>query len=781
MMGDLHRAVEAFSSADAGSFRWLGREGPRLSPDMAGKLDPGVIRAHMVQQIKKFLYTNFYIRGEPCEPRMGAQQGSLAHTQFVQDILEADSGRNSWHHGGVISEIRDGRVVIDRGALKVHAKLEECGPSASPLVEGARVRLRLGRNSLRISPGFCLLFGERDLAGAQPILRFYWNLEPGVATNFVREATSRLNAAGLPFRLKVLADPLAYHRCDAGVLYVARSSSAAVSDEMAKVYAAIGPLRDPVPAFTRRLAPGLATADDPGNGESFGMHRCGLLAEAFVLASEQQLLETASRMALVIRTLESAGIDPERPYLHPGLPEPDFGTLQTHHTAMQGSPAVPSYPDPSKTMTNRSDWMAAAEKIGARIVAEAMWYRNRCQWIGAEPIPQGGVGAIDYRTLPAGLYSGTAGVALFLAELASRTGDGDARRTALGAIRQALGKSNGEVGLYPGATGIALAAGRIGALLGDDWLSERADTLARRVLRRAVVPREHDLMYGTAGRIVGAFALESLLDVPAGRATERYGQALLRSAERSAEGCSWPGQDTRWTQNLTGLSHGAAGVAQALALLWQRTGDDQYRTAAVEAIAYEQKHFDPTLGNWADLRPPPHGQKREDTRYSLYWCHGAPGIAVQRLSFARLLDATEYLEHARIGMETTAARLAVSLRRNVENYSLCHGLLGNAEVLIEWASSRGEPAYWAQAEEAAIEGLRLYGASGNWPCGTILGDTPGLMLGRAGIGYFYLRLAAPDVPSVLLIDPPAWAVTRPSSYCNDVGDERPEYPPPLSG
>jgi lantibiotic modifying enzyme len=84
------------------------------------------------------------------------------------------------------------------------------------------------------------------------------------------------------------------------------------------------------------------------------------------------------------------------------------------------------------------------------------------------------------------------------------------------------------------------------------------------------------------------------------------------------------------------------------------------------------------------------------------------------------------------------------------------GLVGmNISLFIEWASSRGEPAYWAQAEEAAVEGLRLYGASGNWPCGTIQGDTPGLMLGRAGIGYFYLRLADPNVPSVLLIDPPA--------------------------
>jgi lantibiotic modifying enzyme len=42
-----------------------------------------------------------------------------------------------------------------------------------------------------------------------------------------------------------------------------------------------------------------------------------------------------------------------------------------------------------------------------------------------------------------------------------------------------------------------------------------------------------------------------------------------------------------------------------------------------------------------------------------------------------------------------------------------------------------------------------------WPCGTHTGETPNLMLGLAGIGYFYLRLAQPQVPSVLL--PVRWS------------------------
>ncbi|MBV9021410.1 MAG: hypothetical protein JOZ71_11905, partial [Ktedonobacteraceae bacterium] len=49
-----------------------------------------------------------------------------------------------------------------------------------------------------------------------------------------------------------------------------------------------------------------------------------------------------------------------------------------------------------------------------------------------------------------------------------------------------------------------------------------------------------------------------------------------------------------------------------------------------------------------------------------------------------------------------------------------------------------------------------------WVPGVPLGiETPGLMVGLAGIGYELLRLAAPQqVPSVLLLAPPSYARTK---------------------
>jgi lantibiotic modifying enzyme len=60
---------------------------------------------------------------------------------------------------------------------------------------------------------------------------------------------------------------------------------------------------------------------------------------------------------------------------------------------------------------------------------------------------------------------------------------------------------------------------------------------------------------------------------------------------------------------------------------------------------------------------------------------------------------------------------------------------------------------------------------GGWRCGIPGGvETPGLMMGLAGIGYGLLRVGAADrVPSVLALDPPRVVAQRCNgrNSCND--------------
>jgi lantibiotic biosynthesis protein len=86
-------------------------------------------------------------------------------------------------------------------------------------------------------------------------------------------------------------------------------------------------------------------------------------------------------------------------------------------------------------------WLETAQLLGVRIIDQAIWHEDRCNWVGASTGGgPGGKPVLTYATLGADLYGGTAGIAVFLAELAAATGGAGYRRTALGAIRHALAR-----------------------------------------------------------------------------------------------------------------------------------------------------------------------------------------------------------------------------------------------------------------------------------------------------------------------------------------------------
>jgi lantibiotic modifying enzyme len=90
-----------------------------------------------------------------------------------------------------------------------------------------------------------------------------------------------------------------------------------------------------------------------------------------------------------------------------------------------------------------------------------------------------------------------------------------------------------------------------------------------------------------------------------------------------------------------------------------------------------------------------------------------------------------------------------------DNYSLCHGLGGNAELFILAADVLDDERYRAPAESVGDRGIQSIHQNRNpWPCGVLGGgETPSLLLGTAGIGYFYLRLYdSAAVPSILLVN-----------------------------
>jgi lantibiotic biosynthesis protein len=373
-----------------------------------------------------------------------------------------------------------------------------------------------------------------------------------------------------------------------------------------------------------------------------------------------------------------------------------------------------------------AEYLEIAWRIGARLCRDALWSGGRCNWTGEYAEGE----ALAYGSLGPHIYHGTSGIALFLWRLAEATGDRIVRLTALAALRQALSKMpQPGCGLYGGGLGILFAAAEI-----------RGDCEEDAVLRQAAPERARlDVISGSAGSIA------VLLHLQRQRGGSRWleaavlhGDLLLTEAIRAEDGWSW--QASPGAHRLTGFSHGTAGIGWALLELWSATGEARFRTGALEAFRYERCRFHPTERNWPDLRTDP-------ASYPIVWCHGAGGIGFSRLRAWQILGDDESLAEARIALATVAGALADGC------FCLCHGVAGNADLLLYAFQVLGEERWLRAAEEAGRQAADRYERrSAPWPCGVPNGnEVPGLMLGMAGIGYFYLRLAdAVRTPTILL-------------------------------
>src|SRR5262249_32922965 len=153
---------------------------------------------------------------------------------------------------------------------------------------------------------------------------------------------------------------------------------------------------------------------------------------------------------------------------------------------------------------------------------------------------------------------------------------------------------------------------------------------------------------------------------------------------------SWPRSDPgEAVANLTGFSHGAAGIGWALIQLGSLVDDPVYIDAGRRAFAYEARHFDEAEQDWYDLRTSPGGARPDGTLFANAWCTGAAGIGLSRIaSWATLGGDDELL------LREAHQALAATMRNfpRLMNDTLCHGRTGNAELFLRFAVQRDEPA-----------------------------------------------------------------------------------------
>lgn len=411
----------------------------------------------------------------------------------------------------------------------------------------------------------------------------------------------------------------------------------------------------------------------------------------------------------------------------------------------------------------RDEILAASCAVGDRLLELALRGTEDVAWIGLNLIRQK-----QWVLVPLGLdfYDGIPGIALFLAYLGSVSGQErytSTARMALKTVRRQIEpgkrkKGFKQIGGFFGWGGFLYVLTHLGTLWEEPGLVAEAAELVEELPERIAKDQELDLISGAAGCIAGLLCLHSCQ--PSSRILEVAGQCgehLLTHARQMPQGLGW---ESSFANNgpLTGFSHGAAGISWALLELAARTGEERFRTAALKGIAYERSLFSAEAGNWPDLRVPDDCLKQgaENTFFPVAWCHGAPGIGLGRLLCRRLENDPQFDAEIEVALRTTIANGFGS------NQSLCHGELGNLELILE--AARTWPSLWSKEAERLTANIVNTAKQDGWLCGNPLGvESPGLMTGLAGIGYGLLRCVEPArVPSILSFAPPIQALDRPT-------------------
>jgi type 2 lantibiotic biosynthesis protein LanM len=418
--------------------------------------------------------------------------------------------------------------------------------------------------------------------------------------------------------------------------------------------------------------------------------------------------------------------------------------------------AMPSYAvTEPRVLTDRAALLAAAVAVGDRLATLAMRDGGGASWVGLDLIGE------HWSLVPLGvdLYNGLPGVALFLAYLGHVSGDRRYATLAQAATAtmlhqaQQYGTPGDSIGGFDGWGGLAYALAHLATLWDrPDLLAEAGKIVAH---LPALIEKDEslDILSGAAGCLGALLVLHQVAPSEETLAAAiTCGEHLLARARPMAHGLAWP-PHVPARAPLTGFSHGAAGMSWALLELAGRTGDARFRTPALDALTYERSLFSPTASNWPDFRleegaTPPDGAPDE---FFLSWCHGAPGIGLARL------QALRHVKDPTLRTEIDAALIATLAGGFGRNHTLCHGDLGNLELLAEAGRTLGDARWQRETSRLAAVILESIQRDG-WLCAVPRAiEAPGLMTGLAGIGMGLLRLAEPSVPSVLLLSPP----TRP--------------------
>ncbi|MAG58829.1 MAG: hypothetical protein CMJ83_21275 [Planctomycetes bacterium] len=396
----------------------------------------------------------------------------------------------------------------------------------------------------------------------------------------------------------------------------------------------------------------------------------------------------------------------------------------------------------------------AARQTGAWLSSVAVKTKSGVRW---PPEPARVGSRSDH------VYSGSAGVILFLLELHAATDDPRWLELACRGADDLLARmdtlTKGPLGLYTGLAGIGFTFGEVAGAVKEASSEASKPSLDAAKYRAASARCVHTLMGRIQSRphgaewngvndiISGAAGIGLwLLQVPNRKSlAERAGTYLYHSRIDTTYGVAWTMRfgDKRKMPNF---SHGTAGVAYFMAELHAKTKRADFREAALAGATHLVGIANREGGGFRVHHHAPAGEEL----FYLGWCHGPPGTA--RL-FRRLdqLGINGDWKKLQTACGEAILKSGIPAQRTPgfwNNVGWCCGTAGVGDFLLAMHRWTGEDR-WLIATDAFSKDLiaRATRDAKGWRWNQaehrvrpkLLQTQTGLMQGAAGVGMWFLR------------------------------------------
>lgn len=253
-----------------------------------------------------------------------APQQSQEQMNFIAQLSQANHTQPRLDGGWKIYNInQNGVVSVEKGddfrTAHPGEFIDTSGTTQQPAV-GNIVSIVINKESLVLQPGFYYCLSHQPLAESDhhELLRIYFNCTAQGAIQIVDQLSRQLNQYEIPFRFKCLSDLNQYgDRRDSAVLYFTKRYFNLVHRLLGGMLPHIANgLNNDVPLFSKEIYPGISLAEDPANGDSFGMHRSRLIATGIVNAWLNTKTSFDEKLAAVTQCFKENSIDINTPYLN---------------------------------------------------------------------------------------------------------------------------------------------------------------------------------------------------------------------------------------------------------------------------------------------------------------------------------------------------------------------------------------------------------------------------------------------------------------------------------